>query len=422
MLSKFLTFTKSTPLRRSFSLWKDVEMGPTDPILGITEAFKKDPAPNKVGLDAGAYRDDNGKPWVLPSVKKADDILIHSNYNYEYLPIVGLQSFIDNSVKLALGPDAKSIKENRVAGIQSLSGTGACRVAGDFFRKFLKHNPAVYLPNPTWPNHKNIFHDAGLQIKEYRYYEPKTKGLNFDGLIDDLKGAAEKSVILFHACAHNPTGVDPTESQWQGILDVCKQRHHIVLFDMAYQGYTSGNCDKDAYAVRLFEKAGIPIITAQSFAKNFGLYGQRVGALSLICSDQEEKGRVLSQLKLVARPMYSNPPLAGARIVDTILSSPELTKMWHSEIQTMADRIANMRLALVDGLKKLGNPHDWSHITDQKGMFAYTGLTKEQVLELAEKYHIYLVHSGRISIAGLNTKNVGYVAEAFDAVTKNKKL
>lgn len=421
MFSRILA-SKNTFLKRSFSLWKNVEMGPTDPILGITEAFKKDPAPNKVGLDAGAYRDDNGKPWVLESVKKADQIIVNSDYNYEYLPIIGSQTFIDNSVKLAYGDNAKSIKENRVAGIQSLSGTGACRVAGDFFRKFLKNSPSVYLPNPTWPNHNNIFTDSGLPLKQYRYYDPKTKGLDFKGLSEDLSSAPSGSVVLFHACAHNPTGVDPTHEQWKNILDLCKNKNHVVFFDMAYQGYTSGNCDEDAYAVRLFESAGFPIITAQSFAKNFGLYGQRVGALSFICSDPDEKARVVSQLKVIARPMYSNPPLAGARIVDTILSRPELKKLWFEEIQVMANRIASMRQALVDNLKKAGSPHDWSHITQQRGMFAYTGLKKDQVLELAEKYHIYLVHSGRISIAGLNTKNVEYVAKAFDEVTRNKGL
>jgi len=399
-----------------------VPMGPTDPILGITEKFKKDKAPNKVGLDAGAYRDDNGKPWVLPSVKKADKIINESDYNYEYLPIVGLQSFIDNSLKLAYGESSKALKENRVAGIQSLSGTGALRVAGDFFARFLGKDKVAYLPNPTWPNHKNIWQDAGLPLKEYKYYDPKTKGLDYNGLTEDLKSLPEGSIILLHACAHNPTGVDPTDEQWNGLKEIFDKKHHVAFFDMAYQGYTSGNCDKDSYAVRLFADGGIPIVVCQSFAKNFGLYGQRVGALSFICNDPDEKERVISQLKIIARPMYSNPPLAGARIVDTILSSPELKKLWYQEIQIMADRIETMRVSMVKELKAAGSPHDWSHITKQRGMFAYTGLKKDQVIELAEKYHIYLVHSGRISIAGLNTKNVQYVAKSFDAVTRNSKI
>mmetsp|Transcript_39527 Transcript_39527/g.35313 ORF Transcript_39527/g.35313 Transcript_39527/m.35313 type:complete len:242 (+) Transcript_39527:232-957(+) len=238
-------------------------------------------------------------------------------------------------------------------------------------------------------------------------------------MLDDLEKAPEQSIIVLHACAHNPTGVDPTEEQWKGIMEVCKKRNHICFFDSAYQGYTSGDTNKDAWAFRLFADAGMPVLLAQSFAKNFGLYGQRVGTLSIACDNAGEKDKVNSQLKLLVRAMYSNPPLGGAKVVETVLNDAKLKEMWYGEIKTMSGRITQMRNALVDELKNLGSPHNWQHIVDQQGMFAYTGLKKDMVLELADKYHVYLIHSGRISIAGLNNNNVKLVAEGFHDVTKN---
>jgi len=397
-------------------------MAPTDPILGITEAFKNDKDPKKVNLGVGAYRDDNGKPWILPSVIKASKAVADKNLDHEYLPIQGLDSFIEGSLKLAYGKDSKPLKENRIAALQSLSGTGACRLATAYFKRFLPEGTAVFIPKPTWPNHKNIIEHSGLKWKEYRYYDSKTKGVDFKGLLEDLEAAPSGSVILLHVCAHNPTGADPTLDQWKQIKEVIKKKNLIPFFDSAYQGFTSGDCDRDAAPVRLFAEDGMNVILAQSFAKNMGLYGQRIGCFSIVCSDLNEKARVLSQAKMIARAMYSNPPLTGARIVDAVLNTPDLNTQWLGEVKSMAQRIADMRKALVEGLKKAGSPHNWKHITDQIGMFAYTGMTEEQVGKLASEHHIYLTKDGRISIAGLNSKNVDNVAKAFHEVTKDAKF
>lgn len=252
---------------------------------------------------------------------------MNSNYDLEYAPIIGNASFIEQAVKLAYGEKSVPLKEKRIAGVQTLSGTGALRVGLDFCKRFLGDR-IVYVPNPSWPNHKNIAQDAHLQWKEYRYWNEKTKGLDFTGLTEDLSKAPEGSIVILHACAHNPTGVDPNESEWNGILDIVKKRNLVAFFDSAYQGYTSGNCDRDAKYLRLFVEHNVPVLLAQSFAKNFGLYGQRVGTLSLICQSAEEKERVISQLKLVIRPQYSSPPIGGSRVVDLILKTPKLKSMW----------------------------------------------------------------------------------------------
>jgi len=276
----------------------------------------------------------------------------------------------------------------------------------------------VLIPGPTWANHKNVFQDAGFEWENYSYYDPATKGLNFDGMIADIKAAPNGTIVLLHACAHNPTGVDCTPDQWKIISDVFKEKGHLAFFDSAYQGFASGSPEQDAIPMQTFMADGHPIVLAQSFAKNFGLYGERSGCLSVVCADAEEKERVMSQLKLVIRPMYSNPPAYGARLVDTILGCPELNALWRTEVKMMADRIIEMRAALVGELKALGNKQDWTHVTDQIGMFAYTGLTKEQTETIAKNYSVYMTADGRISIAGLNTKNIKYVAEALDSVTK----
>ncbi|CAO2610361.1 Aspartate aminotransferase, mitochondrial [Lemmus lemmus] len=353
-------------------------MGPPDPILGVTEAFKRDTNSKKMNLGVGAYRDDNGKPYVLPSVRKAEAQIAAKNLDKEYLPIGGLAEFCKASAELALGENNEVLKSGRFVTVQTISGTGALRIGASFLR-FFKFSRDVYLPKPSWGNHTPIFRDAGMQLQGYRYYDPKTCGFDFKGAIEDISKIPEQSVLLLHACAHNPTGVDPRPEQWKEIAAVVKKKNLFAFFDMAYQGFASGDGDKDAWAVRHFIEQGINVCLCQSYAKNMGLYGERVGAFSVICKDADEAKRVESQLKILIRPMYSNPPLNGARIAATILTSPDLRKQWLQEVKGMADRIISMRTQLVSNLKKEGSSHNWQHITDQIGMFCFTGLKPEQV-------------------------------------------
>jgi len=403
-------------LRRGITYWKDVPQGPPDPILGVAEAFKKDSSSQKVNLGVGAYRDDQGKPWLLPSVQKAEEKIFNSKADHEYLPIEGLHSFISASAKLAYG-DTPALAEGRIACVQSLSGTGCLRLGMSFLKRFYNKSDNVLLPKPTWGNHKNIAKDTGLQWKEYTYYNPSNLRLDFEGMMKDIEAAQEGSILILHSCAHNPTGIDLNNEQWGQLAELVEKKQHLPFFDSAYQGFASGDTDKDGYAPRLFAKKGFPILLAQSFAKNFGLYGERVGLLSMVCEDKDEAERVLSQLKILARPMYSNPPLHGARIVSTVLNDQALSKQWQEDVKTMAGRIMEMRAALVGNLSELGSKHDWTHITDQIGMFAYTGLNQEQCKKITQDHHVYLTMDGRISIAGLNNSNVKYVAEAIHKVT-----
>ncbi|ORX67373.1 aspartate aminotransferase [Basidiobolus meristosporus CBS 931.73] len=407
-------------MARSFvSTWSNVPMGPPDAILGVTEAFKADQDPKKMNLGVGAYRDDNGKPFVLNSVRKAEKIISDSLLDKEYLGILGLPTFTKLASHLAYGTDLPAIQENRVAVAQSISGTGALRVGGTFLKRFYPHSKTVYIPTPTWGNHKAVFTDSGLEVAQYRYYDKNTIGLDIDGMLQDLKNIPEKSIVLLHACAHNPTGVDPTKEQWNQISDVIKERGHFCLFDMAYQGFASGNTDVDAYALRKFVSEGHNVALCQSFAKNMGLYGERAGTFSVICSDAKERENVESQLKILIRPMYSNPPLTGARIVSTVLENPDLKQEWLSEVKLMADRIIDMRVSLKKYLlEDFGSKKNWNHITDQIGMFCFTGLTPEQVERLTKEFHVYLTKDGRISMAGITTKNVKHLAYAIHEVTK----
>ncbi|KAL0587110.1 hypothetical protein ABG067_003168 [Albugo candida] len=390
-------------------------MGPPDAILGLTERFNQDTFPQKASLGVGAYRDDNGKPYVLPSVLEAEKRLMQAKTNKEYAGIAGIKEFVQLSLQFAYGKESVPLAEKRVAGVQTISGTGGCRLAGDFFVRFLGRDTPIYLPNPTW--------DAGLRVLNYAYYEPASRGLAYDALLSDLQGAPDGSIFLLHACAHNPTGVDPNMDQWKEISRVMKAKQHIPFFDCAYQGFASGDADRDAAAFRHFVDEGHNVVLSQSYAKNFGLYGERVGALSFVTKDEEEKQRVESQLKILIRPLYSNPPIHGALIVSTILSDADLRKQWYEECRGMADRIISMRKILRSELECIDKQHglvsDWHHITDQIGMFCYTGLTQTQVERMIEKHHIYLAKDGRISMAGVTTKNVRYLAESMAESAQN---
>lgn len=399
------------------SWWGSVEPAPKDPILGVSEAFLADTSPDKVNVGVGAYRDDNGKPVVLECVREAER-RIAGNENMEYLPMGGSVNMVEETLKLAYGENSDLIKEKRIGAVQALSGTGACRLFADFQKRF-RPDSQIYIPVPTWANHHNIWRDAHVPQRTFHYYHPDSKGLDFAALMDDVKNAPNGSFFLLHACAHNPTGVDPTEEQWKEISYQFKVKDHLAFFDMAYQGFASGDPERDAKSIRIFLNDGHLIGCAQSYAKNMGLYGQRVGCLSVVCEDEKQAVAVKSQLQQIARPMYSNPPVHGARIVSTILGDQNLKGLWLKEVKVMADRIIGMRTALRENLEKLGSSLSWEHITDQIGMFCYSGLTPEQVDRLTSEFHIYMTRNGRISMAGVTTGNVGYLANAIHQVTKS---
>ena len=356
---------------KAASTWSQVPQGPPDAILGITEAFKADSNSQKINLGVGAYRDDKGKPYVLPSVKAAEKKVVESGLDKEYAGITGVPSFTKAASILAYGADSPVIKDDRLVITQSISGTGALRIGGEFLNRFYPGAKTIYIPTPSWANHNAVFKDSGLKVEKYRYYNKDTIGLDFDGMIEDIKALPNGSLVLLHACAHNPTGVDPTQEQWKQISNVVKEKQHYPFFDMAYQGFASGDTIRDAFPVRHFIQEGHQPCLAQSFAKNMGLYGERVGAFSIVCESAEEKKRVDSQLKILVRPLYSNPPIHGARIASEILNDPSLNKQWLGEVKGMADRIIKMRALLKENLEKLGSKHDWSHITSQVNRLVY---------------------------------------------------
>jgi len=393
-----------------------VEKAPADAILGINQAFKKDTDPRKVNVCVGAYRDDNGKPYILKCVKEAQQrISSKKDYTLEYQAQRGDQEFAKLSREILMGKDAPAIKEDRVATVQSLSGTGALRIGGAFVSSFFK-NKKVFCSVPTWGTHNSILKHCGVEAGKYRYWDAKNRALDFDGMIADINGAPNGSIFLLHACAHNPTGVDPTMAQWKAIGEAIKAKGHISWFDSAYQGFASGDLDKDAAAVQHFLREGHDIMASVSYAKNFGLYGERIGSFSVCCGSSANRDAVLSQLDILIRNMYSNPPLQGMRIVKTVLQDPALVQMWKDDMKVMSSRINDMRLALRSELEKAGAPGDWSHITSQIGMFSFTGLNQAQSEAMLSKHHVYMLKNGRISMAGLNTKNVKYVAESIKAV------
>lgn len=413
----------------SKTIFNNVEQLPADALFGVKQRLSQDPRETKVDLGIGAYRDNNGKPWVLPSVHEAEKLIREDpSYNHEYLGIAGLTSLISGAAKVILGEDSPALQEQRVVSVQSLSGTGALHIAAKFLNKFCSEK-VVYLSQPTWANHTAIFETQGLKTATYPYWNAATKSLDLEGYLNAIKDAPKGSVFVLHACAHNPTGLDPSKEQWVDILDALVKGDHIVLFDSAYQGFASGNLDNDAYAVRLgLEKLATvsPVLICQSFAKNVGMYGERVGCFHLVLPQQDSsidlasvKKAIASQLAKITRSELSNPPAYGAKIVSTILNTPKLTQQWHKDMITMSSRITKMRHALRDQLVKLATPGTWDHIVEQCGMFSYTGLSSEMVRRLEEEHAVYMVSSGRASIAGLNDGNVTLVAEAIDEVVRH---
>ena len=406
-------------IRNIRTIWSAVPAYTPDPILGLTVAFNADKNPNKVNLGVGAYRDADGKPYVLGCVKSAQARQLDKNI--EYAPIDGIPEFIKASQKIAFGSDSELLE--RTATIQTLSGTGSLRLGAELFNAYHRSSNKnigrlVYCPSPTWPTHSKIMANAGLYYDQYSYYNKLTYSIDFERMVNDISRMHDESIIMFHACAHNPTGTDPTIEQWKELSNLCKKKSHIVWFDSAYQGFASGNLESDAESYKIFIRDGHQIILSQSFAKNMGLYGMRTGALHIITRDQHEKANVTDKLKTLIRPMYSSPPVEGARIVIDIVNVPLLYKLWNNELKIMSGRIKNMRIQLVNKLESAGSAYNWSHITKQIGMFAYTGLGPNQVNRLITQYHIYMTQDGRISMAGLTYSNIDYVANAIHNVTK----
>jgi aromatic-amino-acid transaminase len=400
----------------STALFAGVELAPRDPILGLTEAFNADTRTTKVNLGVGVYYDDNGKIPLLAAVRAAEEARLKAAPARGYQPIEGPASYNTAVQNLLFGSGSDLVAAGRVVTAQALGGTGALRIGADFIKRFVP-GAVVYISDPSWENHRALFEAAGFQVETYPYYDAATRGANFVATKAKLATLSPGSTIVLHACCHNPTGADLTAAQWAEVVEVCRERGLVPFLDMAYQGFADG-IEPDAAAVRAFTASGLSFFVSSSFSKSFSLYGERVGALSIVTQSKDESARVLSQLKRVIRTNYSNPPTHGGAIVAAALSSPELRKLWEDELGGMRDRIRAMRRELVEQLAAKGVKQDFSFVTRQRGMFSYTGLTAAQVERLKTEYGIYAVSTGRICLAALNTRNLPYVAEAVAAVLK----
>ncbi|BGP01245.1 Aspartate aminotransferase, cytoplasmic [Rhodotorula toruloides] len=436
-LNQVVSHMASPSTSSSADVFHSTPYAPPDAIFALTAGYQQDKFDKKVNLGVGAYRDNEGKPFVLPVVRKAKQILASDDsIDHEYLPIAGLPSFVSATSKLIFGADSRAIKEDRVVTIQTISGTGANHYGGAFLQRFYepwlgksKEEKKIYVSNPTWANHKAIFNSVGLTPVDYPYYDSSTIGLALSSFLDFLRTAPAQSVILLHACAHNPTGVDPTRDEWKEIAKIFKEKGHFAFFDCAYQGFASGDLDNDAWAVRHFVSESIPLLVCQSYAKNAGLYGERIGALNIVASHAGDveggAARIKSQLLILQRQEISNPPTFGARIVSLILNDEKLFAEWKEDIKTMAHRIIAMRerlhALLVEKYKTPApGPNGWDHVVKQIGMFTFTGLNPTQCKAMVEKGHIYMTANGRISMAGINDKNVEWVAECIDKAIRGQ--
>lgn len=396
------------------SLFAAVEMAPRDPILGLNEAFNADTRSNKVNLGVGVFFDDNGKIPLLAAVKSAEKTRLEAMPARGYQPIEGLAAYNQAVQNLLFGADSPLLAAGRVLTVEALGGTGALKIGADYLKRLLP-NTRVYISDPSWENHRALFESAGFPVETYPYYDAATRGVNFSGLKSTLGNLPAGSIIVLHACCHNPTGADLTEAQWGEVVDLCSSRQLIPFIDMAYQGFSEG-IETDAIAPRLFAKSGLSFFVSSSFSKSFSLYGERVGALSIVTASKDESARVLSQVKRVIRTNYSNPPTHGGAVVAAVLSDPQLRKMWDDELAGMRDRIRSMRTSLVAKLKERGVKQDFTFVTQQRGMFSYTGLSAAQVERLKDEFGIYAVSTGRICLAALNTRNIDYVADSIAAV------
>ncbi|MDR1888594.1 MAG: aspartate/tyrosine/aromatic aminotransferase [Zoogloeaceae bacterium] len=400
----------------STSLFAAVEMAPRDPILGLTEAFNADTRTDKVNLGVGVYYNDDGKLPLLTAVKAAEEARLKTQPPRGYQPIDGNAAYNQAVRELLFGAGSERASNGSVVTIQALGGTGALKVGADYLKQLLPQS-TLYISDPSWENHRALFSAAGFPVETYPYYDPATRGVNFAAMRQKLATLPPASIVLLHACCHNPTGADLTTEEWTQVATLCKEKNLVPFLDMAYQGFADG-IEPDTAAVRAFSAAGAQFFVSSSFSKNFSLYGERVGALSIVTASKEEAGRVLSQVKRVIRTNYSNPPTHGGAIVAAVLTSPELRKLWEDELTGMRERIRAVRQGLADALKAARAAQDFSFIVKQRGMFSYTGLSKDQVERLKTEFGIYAVASGRINVAALNSKNLPVVAEAIAAVVK----
>ena len=396
------------------TIFSAIPMAPRDPILGITEAFHADTNPNKINLGVGVYYDDNGKVPLLECVQEAEKQITAQGSPHTYLPIDGLPLY-DNAVqKLVFGETSDVVNQKRVATVQAIGGTGALKIGADFLKRF-SPGSQVWISDPSWENHRALFEYAGFKVNTYPYYDPLTRGVDFSGMADTISVLPAGSIVVLHACCHNPTGADLSDDQWDAIIDIVKTRKLIPFLDMAYQGFSDG-IESDGRIVRRFSSQYTPVLVSNSFSKSFSLYGERVGAFSIVAGNADEAARTLSQLKRIIRTNYSNPPIYGAKIVATVLSDKKLRQMWENELTGMRVRIHEMRHKLAAELTARKYGEDFSFITRQNGMFSYSGLIPEQVERLKSEFSVYIVSTGRICVAALNSHNLDYVVSAISSV------
>jgi len=396
------------------SMFSAVEMAPRDPILGLNEQFAADANPNKVNLGVGVYFDDNGKLPLLQCVQAAEKAMMDKPTARGYLPIDGIAAY-DAAVKgLVFGADSEPVKSGRVATVQTLGGTGGLKIGADFIRR-LNPKAKVMISDPSWENHRALFTNAGFEVDSYRYYDAAKRGIDFAGMLQDIQAAPAGTVILLHACCHNPTGYDINAAQWDQVIAAIKSQGLVAFLDMAYQGFGHGIAE-DGAVIGKFVASGMDFFVSTSFSKSFSLYGERVGGLSVLCANKAEADRVLSQLKIVIRTNYSNPPTHGGAVVAAVLNNPELRSLWEKELGEMRQRIKLMRSKLVEGLKAAGVKQDMSFITEQIGMFSYSGLSKDQMVRLRNEFGVYGTDTGRMCVAALNSKNIDHVCQAIAKV------
>jgi len=396
------------------TLFAQVERAPRDPILGLTESFNADTQADKVNLGVGVYYDDNGKLPLLKCIKDAEAKRVASAPARGYQPIEGAAAYNQSVQTLLFGASSQILAEQKVITIEALGGTGALKVGADYLRRLIP-KAKVAISDPSWENHRALFEMAGFEVVNYRYYDSSSRGLDFEGMIKSIEALPAGTILVLHACCHNPTGVDLSDAQWAQVIATIQSKGHVPFLAMAYQGFGDG-IDADASALRAFVASGLSFLVSSSFSKSFSLYGERVGALSIVTQSADEASRVLSQVKRTIRTNYSNPPTHGGAVVAMVLSTPELRATWEAELAQMRDRIKAMRQGLVDGLKAEGLKADFGFVTSQRGMFSYTGLSEKQVDRLRDEFGVYAVGTGRICIAALNSGNLGRVCKAIAAV------
>ena len=406
--------SKGIPMTSSF--FSEVPLAPGDPILGATEAFKNDPHPDKVNLGVGIYQDNDGRIPILDSIKKAAEIWKTSEDSKAYLPMEGVAGYISATQELLFGKESAALHDKRIATVQSVGGSGALKVGIELIRKFFPDSE-VFISDPSWENHRLVFETAGATVNLYPYYAPTTNGLRSADMLTCLRKLSPKTVVLLHACCHNPTGVDIDSSTWKEVAAICAERSLIPFIDAAYLGFAEG-LDKDATPIRLFADKGLTFLVANSYAKSFSIYRERCGSLSVVTGSAKEATNVLSQLKRIVRSIYSSPPSHGAQLVSLALNTPELKSLWVQELEEMRLRILKMRSLFTRRLQELIPDRDFSFIEQQRGMFSYSGLSKEQIIELREKHHIYAIESGRICVAAMNTKNMDYICSSIASVVR----